>query len=125
MSLEKQEIFCHECGNYVQFDIDVSLNGNHVLKCPSCGHEHCRVVKNGIITEDRWDSRNPTFNVSPNSITYTNLSTFTTFAQSNSSTTVTNFLYNSWINTGQQGTNSSGQMGYNTNIIYQGGTGNA
>lgn len=55
---EKQEIHCHECDKYVQFEIDLSLNGNHILKCPNCGHEHCRVVKNGVITDDRWDSRN-------------------------------------------------------------------
>jgi uncharacterized protein YbaR (Trm112 family) len=62
--IERQELYCHGCGNYVQFNIDLSLNGNHVLKCPKCKHEHCRVVKDGQITEDRWDSRNYTFMVS-------------------------------------------------------------
>ena len=56
--IEKQELWCHECERYVQFDIDLSLNGNHVIVCPNCGHEHCRVVENGIITEARWGSRN-------------------------------------------------------------------
>src|SRR5690606_3710623 len=55
---ERQELWCHDCENYVQFDIDVSLDGNHVLECPRCGHEHCRVVRNGKITDIRWDSRN-------------------------------------------------------------------
>ena len=55
---ERQELWCHECQKYVQFDIDTELNGNHVIICPECGHEHCRVVENGEITEVRWDSRN-------------------------------------------------------------------
>jgi DNA-directed RNA polymerase subunit RPC12/RpoP len=54
----KTEIYCHECGNYIQFVLDKSLNGNHVVTCPNCGHEHCRVVKDGEVTGDRWDSRN-------------------------------------------------------------------
>lgn len=61
--LEAQEIHCHNCDRYVRFTIDMSLNGNHVLKCPQCGHEHCRVVRDGKITDDRWDSRNSTFRV--------------------------------------------------------------
>ena len=56
--IERQELWCHDCENYVQFDLDLSVDGNHVLECPSCGHEHCRVVKNGRITDIRWDSRN-------------------------------------------------------------------
>jgi len=76
--IERQELYCHACGKYVQFDIDLSLNGNHVLECPECGHEHCRVVQNGKITGDRWDQRNATYQVymgsattSTNSIDYT------------------------------------------------------
>ncbi len=67
----RQELYCHECGNYVQFELDLSLNGNHVIVCPVCGHEHCRVIENGRITDVRWDSRNnrlnnrPTIYVSP------------------------------------------------------------
>jgi transcription elongation factor Elf1 len=38
---EAQELHCHNCDKYVQFTIDTELNGNHVLECPNCGHEHC------------------------------------------------------------------------------------
>lgn len=63
-TVRRQEIHCHACGQYVQFEIDLGLNGNHVLNCPNCGHEHCRVVKDGVITEDRWASRNgPTITI--------------------------------------------------------------
>jgi hypothetical protein len=95
---EKQEIHCHECNKYVQFDIDLSLNGNHVLKCPVCGHEHCRVVKDGIITDDRWSSRNRTIYVTQT--TYSASSTYATYSAGSTSTgTASSYLYGSWMNT--------------------------
>lgn len=54
----RQELWCHSCDHYVQFVCDLSRDGNHVLECPNCGHEHCRVVKDGKITDIRWDQRN-------------------------------------------------------------------
>lgn len=73
--IEKQEIYCHNCNRYVQFPMDLSLNGNHVLLCPNCKHEHCRVVKDGVITGERWDQRNgDTYRISPRVITVTNTS---------------------------------------------------
>jgi len=93
--VERQEIYCHACGKYVQFDMDLSLDGNHVLTCPNCGHEHCRVVKKGVITDDRWDQRNgPSIMISASSINYTSTSTFDT-----SSSTSSYFIYTSWTNT--------------------------
>jgi hypothetical protein len=53
-----QDIYCHHCDNDIRFVIDMSLDGNHVLNCPNCDHEHCRVVKDGVITGDRWAQRN-------------------------------------------------------------------
>ena len=97
---EKQELHCHNCNKYVQFEIDLSLNGNHVLNCPSCGHEHCRVVKDGIITGDRWDQRNgDAFYASY--ITCTSSSTYTTYmsvsTEATTSTSGSTFLYDSWL----------------------------
>jgi DNA-directed RNA polymerase subunit RPC12/RpoP len=83
MSNERQEIHCHECDKWVQFDIDTSLDGNHVLKCPNCGHEHCRVVRDGRITDIRWDHRNgPTYPAL--NVTTTSSSTFTSYTISGS-----------------------------------------
>jgi phage terminase large subunit GpA-like protein len=97
---ERQELHCHACDQYVQFTMDMSLNGNHVLNCPNCGHEHCRVVRNGIITEDRWDSRNgPAIQVY--SVTSSAASTYTTFSTSTTSINPARvFLYASWTNSG-------------------------
>jgi len=90
--IEKQELFCHGCDKYIQFDMDLSLSGNHVLKCPNCGHAHCRVVRDGKITDDRWDQRNGfTFNISGYSITSTSVSTYSTYTGST-------VMYNSWLN---------------------------
>lgn len=101
--IERQELHCHECDKYVQFDIDTSLNGNHVLRCPSCGHEHCRVVSNGIITGDRWDTRNDIrHTISASSITFTQTSTYTFYSNApsmaTSGTSASVFLYGSWMN---------------------------
>ena len=90
---ERQELWCHNCQHYVQFDIDMEMNGNHVLECPNCGHEHCRVVDNGKITDDRWDSRND------NAVFIATNATFTTTSTYNSCNSNSVFLYQSWSNT--------------------------
>ena len=81
---------------YVQFDLDLSLNGNHVLNCPNCGHEHCRVVRNGVITGDRWDSSNRQVGWGSN-ITYTTVSIYAT------TVTSSDFSYIAWANTATVG----------------------
>jgi DNA-directed RNA polymerase subunit RPC12/RpoP len=99
--IERQEIHCHNCDKYVQFDIDTSLNGRHVLNCPECGHEHCRIVKDGVITDERWDSRNAnigtmqTYQIAI--ATTSTVSTYDFYVQV-SGTGNTN-LYGSWMNT--------------------------
>lgn len=80
--IERQEIYCHNCDQYVQFDIDVGLNGNHTIVCPNCKHEHYRRVENGIITEGRWGSSN-----------------FNTYNCTATSTGHTTYLDSSWLNT--------------------------
>jgi hypothetical protein len=59
----RTQLYCHNCNGYFNADFDETVNGNHVVKCPNCKHEHCRVIKDGIVTDDRWDSRNPTIQV--------------------------------------------------------------
>lgn len=74
----RQELHCHACDKYVVFTCDMELDGNHVLNCPNCGHEHCRVVKDGVITDFRWDSRNgPTYQMFMVSGTVTTMATIT------------------------------------------------
>ena len=53
-----QELYCHNCNRYVQFRIDNELDGEHIVKCPNCNHEHYRHVDHGKITDRRWGSAN-------------------------------------------------------------------
>ena len=103
--IERQEIFCHNCQQYIQFNIDISLNGNHILDCPNCKHQHCRVVDNGKITDVRWGQRNQslqTFQVSQYSITSSASASSIVYVDMNtimSAQSGTAILSSSWLNT--------------------------
>lgn len=56
--IQRTEIYCHECSKNFVAELDFSISGEYVIECPSCGHEHCRVIKDGKITGARWGSRN-------------------------------------------------------------------
>lgn len=53
----RTDMYCHECTRNFVTRFDLRLDGNHVVHCPHCRHEHCRVVVNGVVTGERWDSR--------------------------------------------------------------------
>lgn len=53
---DRQELYCHNCQRYVQFQFDNQVDGNYTIVCPQCGHEHHRVAKGGKITGERWAS---------------------------------------------------------------------
>lgn len=50
----REELWCRDCGHYVQFMLDYDLDGCYLLNCPNCGREHYRVIENGRITNKRW-----------------------------------------------------------------------
>jgi DNA-directed RNA polymerase subunit RPC12/RpoP len=55
---EQRTVFdCTNCSKAIIALLDYSITGNHVVECPHCGHEHCRVITDGKITGDRWDTR--------------------------------------------------------------------
>lgn len=99
--IERQELYCHWCSRYVQFELDITVNGNYVLDCPNCGHQHCRVVRDGVITDVRWDARNGpapwTLNNLPvihvTSATSSSTSTFTTYTDSSGSSVLYDTFY--------------------------------
>jgi len=107
MMTERQEIYCHACGKYVQFDIDTSLNGNHILNCPSCGHEHCRVVTDGVITDGRWDSRNNNWGVGATYSVSASTTSTSTVSITYSMAVTASSMTSSWIS-------SSAYTGYGT-----------
>lgn len=53
----RTDLHCHECSKSFIALLDYTVDGNHIVECPHCGHEHCRVIEKGKITEDRWSSR--------------------------------------------------------------------
>ena len=94
---ERQEILCHNCGRWVQFIIDLELDGNHVLNCPNCGHEHCRVVRRGVITDIRWGQTNgPTIQVAQ--VTWSIESVY--IATSTATGTSCKFISDAWMSAG-------------------------
>jgi len=56
--LTKTDLWCHSCKTNFIAIIDFTLDGNHQIECPKCGHIHYRKVKQGKVTGDRYDSDN-------------------------------------------------------------------
>lgn len=55
--MQRTEMHCHNCSKSFVALVDFSVNGEHEIVCSHCGHHHCRTVKDGKVTEARWDSR--------------------------------------------------------------------
>lgn len=53
----RTDLHCTECSKSFVAVIDHDIDGNHVIECPWCGHEHCRVIEKGRVSGDRWSSR--------------------------------------------------------------------
>lgn len=53
----RTDLNCTNCSKNFIAQLDFGLDGNHIVECPYCGHEHCRVIEKGVVTEDRWSSR--------------------------------------------------------------------
>jgi len=84
-------MYCTECRKNFIASLDLSLDGNHVVVCPWCGHEHCRVVKGGKVTEDRWDHRLQTHAVASRS-------TWRADSQPIVTSTASAFIRERWLN---------------------------
>lgn len=88
---EGTEFYCHWCDGYIRVVLDLSVTGNHCVMCPKCGHEHYRVVVNGEVTSDRWNS-----SFSTSAVTCSMANYYTTSAYS--STTSSAMFAQSWLN---------------------------
>lgn len=53
----RTDMHCHDCSNTFYASIDFEVDGNHIIICPYCGHQHCRVIEDGQVTSERWDSK--------------------------------------------------------------------
>jgi hypothetical protein len=88
-----QELWCHACEKVVQFTLEHDLDGCHTIICPNCGHDHYRIVRDGLVTGDRWARSMSQYNaVSVRATTYA--------GYTGSTSNVTGgFLATSWANT--------------------------
>ena len=55
---KKVEFHCTNCYKYFDIKLNMKLNGNHRVHCPSCEHIHYRMIKDGEITGSRFN-QNP------------------------------------------------------------------
>lgn len=53
MDLVRTDMNCTNCTKNFIAQLDMSLDGDHTIECPYCGHWHFRVVRDGKVTEDR------------------------------------------------------------------------
>jgi len=65
MSNNMQELYCNECRKYLRFKTKPWKNGKIIIACDYCGHQHCRWVKNGVVTDVRWGIKNWWFQKAP------------------------------------------------------------
>ncbi len=57
MEESEESLYCTNCGGMLHFKRKSWKSGNLIIVCDYCGHQHCRVVIDGMVTGDRWDSR--------------------------------------------------------------------
>ncbi len=81
----RSEVFCTNCSGSFIAELDLSLEGNHQITCPLCGHIHYRVVRGGVVTEERWASSSQ-------------MGTVPVYYASTSTTITTNYLYTTSTN---------------------------
>lgn len=91
----RSNVHCTNCRGEFVAELDLDLEGNHVIVCPLCQHEHYRVVRGGEVTEDRWRSSGTTFYAT----TFTSTSiTLTYTSWDTTSTGASVFTRDRWIN---------------------------
>ncbi len=88
----RTDLHCTNCGKNFIARFDFDIDGNHMVACPYCGHQHCRVIESGKVTGDRWSSRHEAVEVSTHSTWKDD--------HGNETSSVSHFLRERWINHG-------------------------
>lgn len=95
----RTDLHCTHCEKNFVATIDYDIDGNHIIECPYCTHEHCRVIQGGVVTSDRWSSRMQRVDVKPRSAwSHQSLPVKTTV--------VSEFLRDRWLNRSDSGSTS-------------------
>lgn len=87
----RTDMNCTECHKNFIAQLDFGLDGNHIVECPYCGHEHCRVIKDGVVTGDRWSSREQRRDVDKRSV-------WKSDSQPVMTSTTSQFIRDAWLN---------------------------
>lgn len=90
--IQRTEIHCHQCSKLFVAELDMDLEGNYVIECAHCGHEHYRAIKAGKITEGRWGTGNDS------SIRVSGRSVWKSSVIQAQTSTVAHFLRERWLN---------------------------
>ena len=53
MARHVHEFQCTNCTWFNYPMLSEAMSGNYTIKCGHCNHEHYRVIKDGVVTEDR------------------------------------------------------------------------
>ena len=86
---ETQILRCHDCGNNIEFPINPEKDGNFIIVCDQCHHEHCRVCRNGEVSDIRWSRRGRNYFVK---------GTATKYKERGQGDRAKTFLQGSWLN---------------------------
>ncbi len=92
----RTDVSCTECSRTFIALLDYAIDGNHIVECPHCSHEHCRVIEHGVITGERWSSRHQRVDVLPRDVWKSDV------LQAKTST-ASAFIRESWLLTGGEG----------------------
>lgn len=64
-----QEFYCATsgsgCGGFITFPLNMAINGVVSVICPKCSHEHQRMIKDGILTDEGRHISNVTQEIAP------------------------------------------------------------
>lgn len=96
MSQVRTDLNCTNCGKNFIAQLDFNIDGNHIIECPYCGHEHCRVISEGKVTGDRWSSRKQRVKVERKHIWKSDNLPMST-------STASEYIRNRWLNLVQSG----------------------
>lgn len=90
--VQRTDLHCHACsGNFVA-ELDFDIQGNHIIECPHCNHEHFRTIEAGKITESRWGSNNDSSKATPAR------SVWKSSVIKAKTSTVSSFIRDCWLN---------------------------
>lgn len=92
----RTDVLCTNCHRTFIAQLDFDIDGNHVVECPYCGHEHCRTIRAGVITGERWDGRAQRVDVAKRNVWKSDVIQATTHSAAW-------FIRERWMNLGQDG----------------------